>query len=86
MRVIVCGGRDYKEDVYFRDVMHALDDAFHGNTEIAHGGCAGADELAHEWAIWLMSGLWIAAKQRRNICHHGKTMAKQLVPSETSSC
>lgn len=51
MRVIVCGGRDYKEDVYFDHVMNILDGWFLGNTEVAHGGCSGADELAHEWAM-----------------------------------
>ena len=51
MRVIVCGGRDYKDDIYFDHVMSMLDDWFLGNTEVAHGGCCGADEMAHEWCI-----------------------------------
>lgn len=51
MRVIVCGGRDYENDIYFDHVMSVLDDWFLGNTEIAHGGCSGADELAHEWCM-----------------------------------
>lgn len=48
-RFIVCGGRDYAD----RDAVFDNLDRLHakvGIAGIAHGGCTGADALAHEWA------------------------------------
>jgi hypothetical protein len=48
MRVIVCGGRDYKDRAHlwaWLDKFHAL----HRITELIEGGARGADTLAREW-------------------------------------
>jgi predicted Rossmann-fold nucleotide-binding protein len=49
MRVLVCGGRDYRN---VSAVRHALDvlHARRGITLIIEGGATGADQLAREWA------------------------------------
>lgn len=49
MKVLVCGGRDYKDDKRVRDVLDAGVDG-EPITEIAEGGAHGADEHAEEWA------------------------------------
>ena len=48
LRVLVCGGRDYKNR---RRVFEALDrlTAEHGALTIIEGGAVGADTLAGEW-------------------------------------
>lgn len=50
MRVIVCGGRDYENDVRVRAVLNAGIDG-EQITAIAEGGATGADEHAQEWAF-----------------------------------
>lgn len=50
MRVIVCGGRDYPDDVRVRAVLDAGVDG-QPITEIAEGGADGADMHAQEWAF-----------------------------------
>lgn len=49
MRVLVCGGRDYRN---VSAVRHSLDTlhAKRGITLIIEGGQTGADQLAREWA------------------------------------
>jgi hypothetical protein len=50
MKVIVCGGRNYKDANH---VFLSLD-AIHAETPVAvvvHGGATGADELAGLWAV-----------------------------------
>lgn len=50
MRILVCGGRDYKN---ISAVRHALQ-TLHGKraiTLIIEGGATGADRLAREWAV-----------------------------------
>lgn len=44
--VLVCGGRDYKDEEYVFRVLNA----FTNPTLIVHGGCSGADLLADKWA------------------------------------
>lgn len=49
MRVLVCGGRDFKD----RDAVFAALGAIHGGTPITvlvHGNAPGADSLADGWA------------------------------------
>lgn len=49
MKVLVCGGRAYKDRDF---VFHTLD-AIHSKHHISiliHGGASGADSLAREWA------------------------------------
>lgn len=45
MRVIVCGGREYKDRERLYDVLDG-----HGIVEVAQGGAPGADTLAFDWA------------------------------------
>ena len=49
MKVLVCGGRDYKD----QDAMYSALDRAHAKRPIGiviHGGARGADALADEWA------------------------------------
>ena len=49
MRLLVCGGRNYKA----RDVVYSLLDAIHAQSPIStiiQGGATGADALAASWA------------------------------------
>lgn len=50
MKVLVCGGRDWKRSVFTYKVL----DDFHADygpiTEIIEGGARGADRIAGEWA------------------------------------
>lgn len=51
MRVLVCGGRDYKDrEVLFRTLSNIDAYEYHIDT-IIEGGARGADMLAREWAI-----------------------------------
>jgi hypothetical protein len=50
MRVLVCGGRDYRNISAVRHALGALH-AKRGITLIIEGGAKGADRLAREWAI-----------------------------------
>jgi len=49
MIVLVCGGRDYRDDIL---MVKTLDKINHGwpITKLIHGGANGADELAGVWA------------------------------------
>lgn len=49
MRVLVCGGRDYKDAMAVFGVLDGLHRK-HTVTAIIHGNAKGADELADEWA------------------------------------
>jgi len=49
MKVLVCGGRDYRDHLTayrLLDALNVLEDI----TCIVHGGASGADELAGKWA------------------------------------
>ncbi len=50
MKVLVCGGRDYRD----QDRMWRALDACHkkhGITMVIHGGAAGADVMSGDWAL-----------------------------------
>lgn len=47
MRVLVCGGRDYQDEVRVAAVLSGIG----GISQIIHGGARGADDLARVWAI-----------------------------------
>lgn len=49
MRVIVCGGRDYRDGARVSAVLHKLNQE-RGIDLIIEGGAKGADYLAHVWA------------------------------------
>ena len=46
MRVLVCGGREYRNWERLYEVLDGLD-----VTEVVEGGARGADRLAREWAL-----------------------------------
>lgn len=45
MRVLVCGGRDYNDQLKVTSILNTL-----GVTSLIHGNAAGADELVDRWA------------------------------------
>ena len=55
MRVLVCGGRNYTDKDHVGAVLGKLHDSGDGDNidVIIHGGAAGADRLAGEWAYWM---------------------------------
>ena len=75
MRVLVTGGRDYKDRGVVETVLSDLH-AKMGFTYLIHGNARGADKLAHTWALAhgvqpvAMDALWDAegdrAGSRRN--------------------
>lgn len=50
MKILVCGGRNYNNYDYIRDVLDRLRDATSDTTHIIHGDADGADRLAGLWA------------------------------------
>lgn len=48
MRVLICGGRDYKNMARVREILDLLPKQ---NLLLIQGGAAGADELAKIWAV-----------------------------------
>jgi hypothetical protein len=49
MKVLVCGGRHYKDFKLVWRVLNAVHKK-HGITQLINGGCSGADTFAKEWA------------------------------------
>ena len=49
MRVLVCGGRNYSEQIMVNATLDAINLKY-GITAIIHGNAKGADALADEWA------------------------------------
>lgn len=49
-RILICGGRDYRDHIRMRDVMAQLRPQFAHRFCIIDGGANGADALAREWA------------------------------------
>lgn len=83
MRVIVCGGRDFK----YETTLCAALDRFHASTPISlliHGGASGADKLAGFWAKrsgvpvkvfppdWLQHGPSAGPRRNRQMLDEGK--------------
>ncbi|PZR89767.1 MAG: hypothetical protein DI537_20400 [Stutzerimonas stutzeri] len=58
MRVLVCGGRDYRDAVRFRNEMSRIHSKL-GISHLIHGDALGADRLADAWA--LMCGIPVTA-------------------------
>jgi len=56
MRVLVCGGRDYRDREAVFGELHALAERY-GWLTIIEGGATGADSLAREWAQLCYHGL-----------------------------
>lgn len=51
MRVLVCGGRDYRDFDFVCKVLNELHESGDPITEILYGGANGADTMAASWAI-----------------------------------
>ncbi len=49
-RVLVCGGRDFKDEQYVFETLEKLRAWLHKDFAIVHGGARGADSAAGEWA------------------------------------
>ncbi len=49
-RILVCGGRDFTDELYVQRVMDALSFWFEPKFCIVHGGARGADKAADAWA------------------------------------
>lgn len=47
MKVLVCGGRDFRDEAYLTQIMDALDPP---PKIVIQGGAGGADTLAENWA------------------------------------
>lgn len=71
MKVLVCGGRDYKDRDKVHNTLYDLCDKHglwsepdeYGNRlpgpiTIIHGGAKGADSWADDWAVVNWTGLW----------------------------
>ncbi len=50
MRVLVCGGRDYKDEELVYKTLDAVLAKYGDVLVILHGAAAGADEIAEKWA------------------------------------
>lgn len=50
MRVIICGGRDFRDAELFVANLHAFHDALGPITEVVSGGATGADLMGEEFA------------------------------------
>jgi hypothetical protein len=50
MKVLVCGGRDFRDYNLLSTVLYAEDLFRDGISQIIHGGARGADTLAKQWA------------------------------------
>lgn len=63
MKVLVCGGRNFRDKALLYGTMDALDRK-HGIVTVIHGGASGADTLAGTWAmewgcsVWVFSANW----------------------------
>lgn len=52
MKVLVTGGRDFRDREWLFAGLDLLDQTLGGITELIEGGASGADCLAANWAIW----------------------------------
>ena len=50
MKIVVTGSRDYADEEFLFSVLDKMD-ASEKITQLAEGGCRGADLLAHDW-LW----------------------------------
>jgi predicted Rossmann-fold nucleotide-binding protein len=51
VRVLVCGGRDYRDAATFTHAMRRVDETFGPFRTVISGGARGADAYAHAWAV-----------------------------------
>lgn len=51
MKILVCGGRDFKDRVFLYKTLTELFKTDGPIEELIHGGAQGADSLAKTWAI-----------------------------------
>ncbi|KGD66744.1 hypothetical protein Y5S_00411 [Alcanivorax nanhaiticus] len=86
MRILVCGGRDYRDDHCVTDSLERLKRAGLISLLI-HGDASGADRLASQWAResgmdqvsypanWKAHGRAAGPMRNRRMLHHGRPQA-----------
>ncbi|MCK0154016.1 DUF2493 domain-containing protein [Alcanivorax sp. S6407] len=91
MRVLVCGGRDYRNDECITDSLERLRRAGLISLLI-HGDASGADRLASQWAResgmdqvsypanWKAHGRAAGPMRNRRMLHHGRPQALVAFP------
>jgi hypothetical protein len=57
MRMLVCGGRDFKDRAFLFDVLDRYL-VSREVTDLIHGAARGADALAHQWAYERQVRMW----------------------------
>jgi len=65
MKILVCGGRDYRDRKKVAEILGKYDD----DTILIHGAARGADTLAHEYGL---SRGWVIRAYPAKWEHHGK--------------
>ncbi len=91
MRILVCGGRDYRDSTCVTDSMERLRRAGLISLLI-HGDASGADRLASQWARdagmdqvsypanWKAHGRAAGPMRNRRMLHHGRPQALVAFP------
>lgn len=83
MKILVCGGRSFRDKAFLEDQLDLLDAMLHIR-HVIHGGASGADNLAGQWAttrfkqVTVYPAMWsrygVSAGPRRNLqmLHQGQ--------------
>ena len=91
MRILVCGGRDYRDSECVTDSLEKLRRAGRISLLI-HGDASGADRLASQWAReagmdqvsypanWKAHGRAAGPMRNRRMLHHGRPQALLAFP------
>lgn len=84
MRVLVCGGRAYRDQQHFERVMQQIDASDPHITTIIHGAAQGADQMGEMWgykrgknveafpADWAKYGLGAGPRRNQQMLTEGK--------------
>lgn len=51
MKLLVCGGRDFEDDIFMYEELNLFKMAY-GVDILIEGGAPGADRIARDWAHW----------------------------------
>ncbi len=83
IRILVCGGRDWGDEVAVELVLNYLNENF-GISAVVHGAASGADTMAMQWAVrhgvkhvpfpanWGLYGLGAGKRRNRQMLKEGK--------------
>ncbi|MCG8393615.1 MAG: DUF2493 domain-containing protein [Pseudomonadales bacterium] len=91
MRILVCGGRDFRDQTLLEASLNKLlrDGSL---TLLIHGNASGADRLASQWAHdqgvdqvcypanWVAHGRAAGPMRNRRMLHHGRPQAVVAFP------